>query len=315
MPKNKIQFQHGLSLPEFLKSYGTELQCRNTLFQMRWRHGFACPKCGGSEYYELKGRELYQCKTCHRQTSVTCGTIFDATKLPLTTWFLGIYLITQSKDGISSLNLARTLGVSANAALRMKHKLQHVMKQRDDSLPLSGFVQIDDVYLGGKRHGGKRGRGAEDKTPFIAAVMTNEEGLPLFMRLSEVTGFTKGEITCWAKKHLVPGTIVVSDGLNCFPGVRDAGCSHRTIITGGGPDSVNIPEFKWVNTMIGNVKNSIRGSYHAISQDHIPRYLAEFCFRFNRRFKLGNMIRQLAYAAVNTPPVPQRILNLAELRW
>jgi len=190
MPKNKIQFQHGLSLPEFLKSYGTELQCRNTLLQMRWRHGFSCPKCGGAEYYELKVRELYQCKTCHRQTSVTCGTIFDATKLPLTTWFLGIYLITQSKDGISSLNLARTLGVSANAALRMKHKLQHVMKQRDDSQPLSGFVQIDDVYLGGKRHGGKRGRGAEDKTPFIAAVMTNEEGHPLFMRLSEVAGFT-----------------------------------------------------------------------------------------------------------------------------
>ncbi len=205
------------SLPDFLKSYGTESQCRKALFKMRWRHGFVCPNCEGTEYYELKVRELYQCKSCHRQTSVTSGTIFDATKLPLTTWLLGIYLLTQSKDGISSLNLARTLGISANAALRMKHKIQYVMKKRDENLPLSGYVQIDDVYLGGKRHGGKRGRGSENKTPFIAAVMTNEKGHPLFMRLSKVTGFTKDEITHWAKKHLTPGTTVISDGAQLFP--------------------------------------------------------------------------------------------------
>ena len=174
MPKNKIQFQKGLSLPKFLNSYGKEEQCEKALYTMRWPQGLICPNCGCPHHYELKTRKLFQCTACKKQISLIAGTIFEATKLQLTTWYLAIYLITQSKDGISSLNLARTLGISSNAALRLKHKLQHVMKLCDDSQALSEFVQIDDAYLGGKRKGGKRGRGAEGKTPFVAAIMTND---------------------------------------------------------------------------------------------------------------------------------------------
>jgi len=315
MPKNKIQFQHGFSLPKFLELYGTEAKCQDALFRQRWPTGFTCPSCKGKEYYEVKARKLFQCTKCKRQTSLISGTIFDSTKLALTTWFLGIYLITQSKDGISSLNITRSLGISANAALRMKHKLQHVMKLQDDSQPLSGYIQIDDAYIGGKRRGGKRGRGAQGKTPIIAAMSTNEQGHPISMRLSEVAGFTKSEISNWAFKYLQPESVVISDGLNCFAGVEEAGFLRNAIITGGGPDSVNIPEFKWVNTMIGNVKNAIRGTYHAISSKHVPRYLAEFCYRFNRRFRLGEMVGQLIYASAHTMPKPQRFLKLAEIRW
>jgi len=315
MPKNKIQFQKGLSLPKFLTSYGTEKQCETALYKMRWPQGLVCQDCGGSRHYELKTRKLYQCSACKKQISLISGTIFEATKLELTTWFLAIYLITQSKDGISSLNLARTLGVSANAALRVKHKLQHVMKLCDDSQALSNLVQIDDAYLGGKRKGGKRGRGAEGKTPFVAAIMTNDKGHPILMRFSVVAGFHKNDISNWAKKHLFPGTSVVSDGLNCFPAVKDAGCEHHAIIKSDGTKSMEYSEFKWVDTMIGNVKNSIHGTYHAISEKHVPRYLAEFCFRFNRRFELGKMIKQLAQAAVNTLPMPHRLLKQAEAWW
>lgn len=315
MAKNMIQFQKGLSLTQFLTQYGTEQQCRDALFKMRWPYGFVCPACGHVKYCALGSRNVFQCYKCHRQTSLICGTIFDNTKLALTVWFLGIYFITQSKDGISSMNLARTLGISVNAALRMKHKLQHVMKNRDDNKPLSGFIQIDDSYMGGKNKSGKRGRGASGKTPFVAAISTNEEGHPLAMRLSQVSGFFKHEIFEWAAKHISPGSMVTSDGLNCFPGVKDANCIHRVIVTGGGPESVRIPELKWVNKMIGNVKNSIRGTYHSVSQKHIPRYLAEFCYRFNRRFQLGEMVERLAYVALRTPPRPQRLLKLAESRW
>lgn len=108
---------------------------------------------------------------------------------------------------------------------------------------------------------------------------------------------------------------MVTDGLNCFPGIEEAGCTHLPIITGGGPDSVNFPKFKWVNTMIGNVKNAIRGTNHAVSKKHIPRYVAEFCYRFNRRFELGKMISRLAYIAVRTAPIPQRLLRFPETRW
>ena len=146
----------------------------------------------------------------------------------------------------------------------------------------------------------------------MAAVATNEDGHPIAMRLTKVKGFRKAEIAHWAEKHLQSCCCVVSDGLNCFGGVEDAGCEHEAIVTGGGPASVSLEAFTWINTMIGNVKNSIHGSYHAISDRHLPRYLAEFCYRFNRRFKLGDMIPRLGYVAVRTPPMPDRLLRMAE---
>ncbi len=314
MARNQVQFQKGLSLPRFLKQYGTEMQCHSALFHWRWPSGFVCPDCGHTGHCEISGRSVYQCHRCHRQTSVTSGTIFEYTKLPLTTWFLGIYLLTQPKNGISALELKRQLGIGYNAAWRLKHKLLQVMKERDDSKPLSGAIQVDDAYWGGEHNGGKRGRGAEGKTPFIAAVQTNEDGQPIAMRFTGLKGFRKTEIAQWAKRHLTASSLVVSDGLRCFSGVMEAGCSHQAIVTGGGPDSVKIEAFNWVNTMIGNVKNSMHGSYHAISDRHLPRYLAEFCYRFNRRFKLEDMISRLGCAAVRTPPMPQRLLSMAEAR-
>lgn len=312
MAKNQVQFQRGLSLPEFLKNYGTEQQCCDALFKWRWPAGFTCPVCGHPGYCVIARGNLYQCHRCHHQTSLTSGTIFEYTKLPLTTWFLGMYVLTQPKNGISALELKRQLGIGYNAAWRMKHKLLQVMKERDDSQQLAGYIQLDDAYWGGERRGGKRGRGAPGKTPFVAAVQTNEEGHPIAMRFTRVKGFSKEEISQWAKRHLSAACTVVSDGLGCFSAVQDAGCEHEAIVTGGGPASVTLEAFTWINTMIGNVKNSIHGTYHAVSEKHLPRYLAEFCYRFNRRFILEDMIPRLGYAAVYTPPMPGRLLKVAE---
>ena len=314
MAKNQIQFQKGLSLMEFLSQYGTEEQCRDALFEWRWPQGFVCPNCEHTGHCEIASRGVYQCNRCHHQTSVISGTIFEHTKLALTTWFLGMYLLTQPKNGTSVLELKRQLGIGYNAAWRLKHKLLQVMKERDDGKPLSGTIQIDDAYWGGEHHGGKRGRGAPGKTPFIAAVQTNEDGHPIAMRFTKLKGFRKEEIAQWAQRHLAASSLVVSDGLSCFQGVEQAGCQHEVIVTGGGPKSMTLEAFTWVNTMIGNVKNSLYGTYHSISDAHLPRYLAEFCYRFNRRFKLEEMIPRLGYAAVRTPPMPQRLLSMAETR-
>jgi len=315
MPKNKVQFQRGLSLHRFQQLYGTSEQCEAVLLHKRWPHGFVCPKCGQTLYYKLNSRPLYQCQRCRCQTSLTSGTIFDSSKLPLTIWFLAIYLITQSKDGLSSLNLARILGVSANAGLRLKHKLQQVMKKEDDHLQLSGIVQLDDAYWGGKKHDGKRGRGASGKTPFLAAVSTNCKGHPIHMRLSRVGSFTSAEVSRWSAKHLQTSSIVVSDGFHCFSGIAQAGFLHETIVTGGGYESMKIKVFTWVNTMLGNVKKAIHGTYHWVSRKHLPRYLAEFCFRFNRRFNLGSMVGALVKAAAHSKPIPQYKLKVAEIWW
>ena len=179
-------------------------------------------------------------------------------------WFQAIYLMTQDKKGVSAMKLHRHLGISYNAAWRMKHKLMQVMMERDREHPLSGWIQLDDAYLGGERSGGKRGRGAPGKTPFVAAIETNEQGHPLRMKLTVVEGFRLTEIAAWAQQHLGAGTRVVSDGLACFHGVTAAGCIHEPVVVGSGRAAVERPEFRWVNTILGNIKNALRGTYHAI---------------------------------------------------
>ena len=312
MPKSKVQFQKGYSLPQFQHIYGTEEKCREKVFKYRWPQGFTCPKCGHTRYYDLKTRKLFQCCHCRHQTSLTSGTIFDSSKIPLTTWFLAIYLITQAKEGMSALSLRRFLGISVNAALKMKHKLQHVMKQADDHLLLKGFIELDDVYWGGKRRGGKRGRGAPGKTPFLAAVSHNTEGHPIHMKMSTLTAFTSASVKAWSQKHLHPDSAVISDMYTPFHGLGDLVAAHGMMKTAQLYNDSKNKIFYWVNTMIGNVKNAIHGTYHAVSSKHLPRYLAEFCFRFNNRFSLGAMIPDLAKQAVNIKPRPQRLLQLAE---
>jgi len=209
MAKNKIQFPKGLSLTEYLSQYGTEEQCRDALFRMRWPHGFQCPKYGHPGYFEIRGCKVYQCNKCHAQTSLIQGTIFTGTKLLFRIWLMSIYLVTQAKDGVSSLNLARTIGISSNAALRKKHKLQQVMKNRDDCKALEGVLLVDDSYWGGKKRDGKRGRGTTGKMPLLAALSLSPEGHPLFLKLSHLSGFTKEEISAWSTKHLRPESHVI----------------------------------------------------------------------------------------------------------
>ena len=143
MARNPVQFQKGISLNEFLSLYGTEDQCFDALYRWRWPNGFVCPHCGHDRGCQLNTHKLQQCNRCHHQTSITAGTIFDSTKLPLTVWFQAIYLMTQDKKGVSAMKLHRHLGISYNAAWRMKHKLMQVMMERDREHPLSGSLSAN----------------------------------------------------------------------------------------------------------------------------------------------------------------------------
>jgi len=312
MARNVVQFQKGLSETGFEQLYGTEEQCRTAVIASRWPNGFECPACGGCAYSEVKTRGLFQCSTCRRQTSPIAGTIFASTHVPLRIWFRAAYHLTQSKQGISSIELGRRLGVTQTTAWKIKHKLKQVMMERDASKRLAGRVELDDSYLGGERSGGKRGRGALGKTPFVAAVETTPEGKPVRLKLRRVASFCSHSISLFAKRSLDPTCEVVSDGLACFGAVADAGCVHRVVKTGSGAAAARTPGFKWVNTALGNIKAAITGTYRAIDEKHVPRYLAEFEYRFNRRYDLAAMIPRLAWAAVRTTPMPYRLLKLAE---
>ena len=160
---------------------------RAVVIASRWPNGFECPVCGCRQHSVVTTRDLYQCTRCRRQ-------------------------------------LGRRLGVTQTTAWKIKHKLKQVMLERDASKRLAGRIEIDDAYLGGERHGGKRGRGAPGKTPFVAAVETTAEGKPVRLKLRRVTSFCAASIAGFAKRSLDPDCAVVSDGLQCpaspMPGAR-----------------------------------------------------------------------------------------------
>jgi transposase-like protein len=313
MAYNLIQFQHGMSLPEFLRSFGTESACCEAVLRARWPAGFVCPRCGSSAHCILfsLGRPLFQCHACHRQTSLTAGTLFGSTKLPLTTWFLAIYFISHAKTGLSALELKRHIGVSYPTAWLMHHKIMTAMAARQAQHRLSGAVQVDEAYLGGERAGGKPGRGSENKAPFIAAVSLNEAGNPRFAKLSPVPGFTSQAVSAWARANLTAGASVLSDGLACFAAVTDAGCTHTVEVVGQRKPR-ELPQFKWVNTVLANVKTMISGAYKAFGYaKYADRYLRAFTYRFNRRFDLSDLAVRLVVDVCRFTATPARVIRQA----
>jgi len=305
MARNPVQFQKGLGLAEFNMRYGREEQCHAALIEMRWPEGFVCPQCGGRKHSYAVARRIFQCSACRTQTSAKAGTIFHKSRPPPVKWFLAIYLLTQSKNEFAALELARQLGVKWDTAWLIKQKLMETMRQRNASYKLKGDVQLDGAYLGGEKPG-KRGRGAANKTPFVIAVETREDK-PVYTQLRCVAGFTGEAIKTYAAAGIEAGARVTTDGLACFAAVTAAGMTRRPIVTGSGrPDA---PEFKWVNTGLGNIKSAITGTCRAIRPRYAARYLAAYEYRFNRRFELGKMAERLAAVAAQTAPQPRRTLS------
>jgi hypothetical protein len=224
-------------------------------------------------------------------------------------------LLTQQKNAISALALKRHLGVSYPTAWSIKHKLLQVMREHDAERQPTGVIEIDDVSRGGECHGETPGRGSPNKIPVIAAVAKNHEGHPIALRMRMVDGFRKTELAAWAAKFIHPDSSVVGDGLACFRGIADAGTEPRAMVTGSGAAGIELPERSRVNTILGNVKTAMQGTYHQASPQHLPRDLAQFCYRFNRRFDLAAMLPRLGVAAARIPPMPYRLLKLAEAHW
>jgi transposase-like protein len=315
MAKNRIQMQKGLSLNEFLNSYGTETQCEAAVEKSKWPEGYRCPKCGCDHAYVYRKKtvKVFQCSACRKQVTLTEGTIFQSTKLTLVQWFQGMYIMTQNKNNVSILELKRHLGIGYKSAWGLKHKLMQVMYEREETTKLHGRVEVDDAYLGGELPGGKAGRGSENKIPFIAAIQTNASLNPMYAVFHQVKSFCLTEVSSWAKRSLVPDTVVVSDGLHCFSAVAEANCIHQREVVGKGRKSTDMECFNWINTILGNLKTAINGTYHAFDfEKYGYRYLGECQYRFNHRFDLATMLPRLINAAANTGCRPERFLRFAE---
>ena len=313
MAMNYVQFQPGLSMTQFIQQYGTEAKCYRALYRSRWPHGFRCPRCGKRprSRFHRAGRVYYQCRACRHQTTLTSGTVFEGSRLPLTTWFLAMHLLTASKTNLSALALKRHLGVCYDTAWKLKHKIMQVMTEREAPRQLRGFVQIDDAYLGGELNGGKPGRGSENKQAFVVAVSTDETlEHPTFAVIEPVRSFDNASLKDWSTRRLAPGAEVFSDGLGCFRRVVEGDHAHTVLETEGGRAATEVKGARWVNVVLGNVKRAISGCYHAVRQaKYARRYLAEAAYRFNRRFRLAEMLPRLAHAMVLCKPWPESKLR------
>ena len=315
MKMNRLQFQRGLSMPEFFERYGSEEQCQEAVAAARWPDGFVCLVCGGTARTSFwRGTLRYwQCGSCAHQCSLISGTIFESTKLPLTRWFLAMQLLTQSKNNVSALELMRQIGVSYRTAWLLKHKIMEAMRLREEHRELDGRVEIDDAYLGGEHPGGTRGRGSENKVPIVAAVQTTDDGKPIVACLRQQP-HSGEEVAVFAAQHIATSATVVSDGLWCFRALAIVGAAHQRFIVGGGRDRVKLPQFKAINTLLGNLKTAISGTYHAFGFAKCAhRYLAEFQYRFNRRFNMKTILARLLHALVAAPAIAERRLRLAEV--
>ena len=286
-----------VSLLEWQKKFGTEKACADAIARYRWSNGFMCPKCGHDTAWFTKSRKIYQCTKCKSQTSVTTGTLFHSTNLPLVKWFWAIYLIASDKGGISALRLSKQLGVSWPTARNILKKIRTAMAHRDSIYRLQDIIEFDDTYVGGKRSG-KRGRGAGGKKSVLVAV---EKRGPKagYMAMKAVPNVSGKSIRNFLDHHLKRGQTVRTDALPAMNSVQETQ-KHMARIT---PPEQAPKWLPMVHIMIGNMKKFLNGTYHGVSGKYLQEYLDEFCYRFNRRFWECELPLRLLNACLSHAPV------------
>lgn len=288
-----------MSLMQFQKEFGTEENCASYLMHKRWKDGFTCAKCQHREYYYIFTRQLFECRQCHYQTSITAGTLMHKTKLPLKTWFWAIYLVAHDKRGKSALSLSQVLGLHYRTALHLMRKIRAAMQERDSLYMLSGIVEMDDAYFGAPRKG-KDGRGTH-KAKAVIALSKDERNRPAFLRIQVIDQVTAEEIKRVAQKCVKPGSKIVSDGHRSYKPLADIGYSHDSKAY----YKENQEDFlKMLHIVIGNVKTYIQGTYHGLGSKYLQSYFDEFCFRFNRRFNPNEIFDRLLNACALAKPHP-----------
>jgi transposase-like protein len=286
-----------ISLLEWQNRFGTEDACLEALIRVRWPDGFICPECAGREHSFITSRKTYQCSQCHHQTSVTSGTIFHSTNLPLFKWFWAIYLTASDKGGISALRLSKHLGVCWITAQRILRKIRLVMAHRDSIYRLENLIECDDALVGGKRPG-KRGRGAAGKEPILVAVERRHKHAG-FMAAEAVQEISKSSVRDFLSRHVRLGQKIRTDA---FPALNATAEKHvhQKRVTPPAQASEWLP---LVHIVIGNLKTFLNGTFHGVSQRYLHEYINEFCYRFNRRFWEYELPMRLLNACLAHVPI------------
>ena len=279
------------SFYEWRERYATEAACAAQLAELRWPNGFQCPHCGHAHGWFNHSRRLYECAACHRQTSITAGTVLHGSRVPLTKWFWALYWLSMDKGSISALRLTKLIGVQWRSAYTMLRKLRIAMAHRDSLYRLTELIEIDDAYIGANKTG-KAGRGG-GRTPVLVAIETSEDGKPGFVAIEALDSLSQPHIIDFAKRRLQPGAVSHTDA---FPSLRGLAIQTTHIAKVTPPEEAD-EWLPWVHIVISNLKRFLLGTFHGAVRPHrLQEYIDEFVYRFNRRFW--------------EPQIPNRLLNL-----
>ena len=269
---------------EFQARFPDDEACREYLFVSRWPMGFRCPRCGGPVATELPRRLLWQCVSCRYQASVTAGTVLHRTRTPLHLWFWTAYLMTTATPGISATQLARQLGIDRHeTAWMMLHKLRRAMVNPGRE-PLTGIVEVDECFVGGEEAGLRGGRARGEKALVVVAVEARGTASGR-VRMQIIDDASAPTLHAFVKANIEAGATVRTDGWQGYRGLDKLDYTHdrrsqrATRALGGDPGEL-LPR---VHRVISNLKSWLLGTHHGVSGEHLPAYLDEYVFRFNRR--------------------------------
>jgi len=281
----------------------TESQSRDFFEKIRWPNGPVCVHCGHNKAYVLDGEStrngLYKCASCRKHFTVTMGTPLEDTHVSLGKWILAIYLMIQSKKGISALQLKRMIGGSYKTSWYMCHRIREMMKELDPQV-LNGIVEVDETYVGGKPRKGsgqesKRGRGTK-KIPVMA--MIERGGASKVEVVLAVDGATlKGNI----KKHVDPKSRIVTDEWKGYKGIgKDFQGGHQAVNHGKGEYARGDVHTNTAESFFSLLKRGVYGTFHHVSQKHLFRYATEFSFRWSMaKSKIDDQMRMVVLGGEN----------------
>ena len=290
------------TLMELEQRFSSEAACREYLETLRWPQGFICPRCHAREYWTGNhSRKI--CIGCGYQATVTAGTIFERTRMPLMLWFRAIWWITSQKNGVSALGLQRVLGLGCyRTAWICLHKLRHAMV-RPGRDKLSGQIEVDETYLGGLEEG-VIGRKTEKKA--LIAVGTEENGKGIGrIRMCRIKDASAASLHPFVVNNIESGSVIHTDGWEGYSGLDKQGYLHKVTRLRGKKESASelLPR---VHRVISLLKRWLMGTHQgAISHEYLDYYLDEFTFRFNRRNSRhrGKLFYRLLQQAVSVEPM------------
>jgi transposase-like protein len=306
----KPDVEQEFDLVNLIERFGSEDECHAFLEGLRWPDGVKCPRCDSDKISRIAKRRQFDCDSCRYQFSVRVNTLFHDSKLPLWKWFLAVYLICESKKGISANQLKRTLGVSYKTAWYLCHRIRAAMKDEGAEL-LDGIVEIDETYIGGKprhkRQGQQGYRG--NKTMVLGAI---ERGGRLVVRASDRPYATRKTAAEFIDATVADeAKAIYTDNHSSYDLIGDEDTVHET---------VNHREDEWVRGQIHTntvesawslFDRAVMGSYHKLSVKHLPAYLDEFAFRFNNR-ENPNLFRDTILKLVEGDTLPYEELIAAK---